>query len=193
MVLRFLAPALALALGLALTAPTAAARAAEFSGRFLLETHDGQRVNDESFQGKVRMMAFGYTFCPDVCPTALSTMAGALDLLGPKTDQVVPLFVTIDPKRDTKAQLKDYMSAFGPTFIGLTGSQRMTDAAARAFRVRYEIHPPTTKDSDHYVVDHSAGIFIMDRNGALVVKLGHLATAEEVAERLRAVIDGEAK
>lgn len=185
---------LALAAGLALAAfspPPAAAQ--EFSGRFLLDTHDGKRVNDESFRGKVRMMAFGYTFCPDVCPTALSTMAAALDLLGPKADQVVPLFVTVDPKRDTQPQLKEYMAAFGPTFIGLTGTPQMTDAAARAFRVRYELHVPTTADSDHYVVDHSAGIFIMDRNGALVVKMGHLATADEVADRLRQVIDGAGK
>ncbi|MGE4279772.1 MAG: SCO family protein [Magnetospirillum sp.] len=181
---------LALVAGLALLSP-APLVASEFSGRFLLETHDGQRVNDESFQGKVRLMAFGYTYCPDVCPTALSTMAGALDLLGPKADQVVPLFVTVDPKRDTKAQLKDYMSAFGPRFIGLTGSQQMIDAAAKSFRVRYEIHQPTTKDSDHYLVDHSAGIYIMDRQGRLVVKMGHLATADELADRVRQVMDGE--
>lgn len=183
-------PVLALAAGLALMAPTPL-WAQEFSGRFLLETHDGKRVNDESFKGKVRMMAFGYTFCPDVCPTALSTMAAALDKLGAKADQVVPMFVTIDPKRDTQAQLKDYMSAFGPTFVGLTGTQQMTDAAAKSFRVRYEIHPPTSKDSDHYLVDHSAGIFIMDRDGRLVVKMGHLATADEVAERVARVVDGE--
>lgn len=168
--------------------------AQEFSGRFLLDTHDGKRVNDESFKGKVRMMAFGYTFCPDVCPTALSTMAAALDLLGPqRADQVVPLFVTVDPKRDTKAQLKDYMSAFGPSFVGLTGTTQMTDAAAKSFRVRYEIHQPADKDSDHYVVDHSAGIFIMDRNGGFAAKLGHTANAEDVADRLRAVIDGASK
>lgn len=190
MLLRSLA--VALAVGLALAAPPDKARASEFSGRFLLETHDGRRVNDESFAGKVRLMAFGYTFCPDVCPTALSTMAAALDLLTPdQAAQVVPLFVTVDPRRDTKAQLKDYMSAFGPTFVGLTGSEQMTDAAARAFRVRYQIHPPTGKDSPHYVVDHSAGIFVMDRDGALVVKMGHLASAEDVAERLRDVIAGD--
>lgn len=182
---------LILATAMAVTALPALAQ--EFSGRFLLETHDGKRVNDESFKGKVRMMAFGYTFCPDVCPTALSTMAVALEQLGPKADQVAPLFVTVDPKRDTKAQLKDYMSAFGPSFVGLTGTTQMTDAAARSFRVRYEIHQPADKDSDHYVVDHSAGIFIMDRNGGFVAKLGHTANADEVADRLRQVIDGDSK
>ncbi|KAF0223773.1 MAG: Electron transport protein [Rhodospirillaceae bacterium] len=177
-----------------LPGPLSPALAQEFSGRFLLETHDGKRVNDDSFKGKVRMMAFGYTFCPDVCPTALSAMAAALDLLGPqRAAEVVPLFVTVDPKRDTKAQLKDYMSAFGPSFIGLTGTVQMTDAAARSFRVRYEIHQPADKDSEHYVVDHSAGIFIMDRNGGFAAKLGHTASAEDVADRLRQVIDGESK
>jgi protein SCO1 len=166
----------------------ASAHAGEFTGRFILETHDGKRVSDESFAGKVRVMSFGYTFCPDVCPTTLSTMAGALDKLGPAADQVVPLFVTVDPKRDSKAQLKEYMSAFGPAFIGLTGTQQMIDAAARAFKVRYEIHASENGDPDSYVVDHSAGIFILNRDGSFAAKLGHLADADELADRLRQVI-----
>jgi len=195
MMLRSMMLAVAIGLGAlpALPFGPTPALASEFTGRFLLETHDGKRVNDESFTGKIRLMAFGYTYCPDVCPTALSTMASALDLLGAKADQVAPLFVTVDPKRDTPAQLKEYMAAFGPRFIGLTGTVQMTDAAAKAFRVRYEIHPPEDGDPNHYVVDHSAGIFIMNRDGSFAAKLGYMADATEVADRLRQVMDGEKK
>jgi protein SCO1/2 len=169
------------------------AAAQELTGRFLLETHDGQRVTDASFAGRVRLMAFGYTFCPDICPTTLSTLSSALDLLGPQAADVVPIFVTVDPKRDTREHLKEYVSAFGPAFIGLTGTPEMTDAAAKAFKVRYVLHPPMKDDPDTYLVDHSAGIFIMDRDGRFAAKLGHMATAGDVAERLAQVLHDQGK
>ncbi len=172
-------------------APTAGAQ--ELTGRFLLESHDSGRVTDQSFAGKVRMMTFGYTFCPDICPTTLSTMAAAIDALGAKADQVVPIFVTVDPKRDSALHLKDYVQAFGPSFVGLTGTPAMTEAAARAFKVRYTLHPPTGADPDNYLVDHSAGIYIMDRGGRFVAKLGHLSAPEDVAARLAQVVDGTEK
>jgi protein SCO1/2 len=176
---------------LVLIAWAGTATAQELTGRFLLETHDGQRVTDASFAGKVRLMAFGYTFCPDICPTSLMTMAGALDILGAKAADVVPIFVTVDPKRDSAAHLKDYMSAFGPRFVGLTGTPAMTDAAAKAFKVRYVLHPPLKDDPDNYLVDHSAGLFIMDRDGRFAAKLGHMSTPDEVAERLDQVLRGK--
>ncbi|CAA7626596.1 Electron transport protein SCO1/SenC [Magnetospirillum sp. UT-4] len=177
---------MAAALALTLAAP---APAEEVTGRFLLETHDGRRVTDSSFAGKVRMMAFGYTYCPDICPTTLATMAAALDLLSAdEAAQVVPIFATVDPKRDTVAHLKDYMAAFGPAFVGLTGTPQMTDAAARAFKVRYQIHPPPGEARDSYLVDHSAGIYLMRRDGSFAARLGHMAGPDEVAARLRQVL-----
>lgn len=163
------------------------AGAAEVTGRFILTAQDGQTVSDESFKGRVRMMTFGYTFCPDVCPTTLSTMVSALELMGKDADQVVPIFVTIDPARDTPDILKDYMSAFGPSFVGLTGTREQVDAAAKSFKVRYVIHPPMEGDPKNYLVDHSAGIYIMDRDGRFVAKMGHLSAPEDVAARLRDV------
>lgn len=165
------------------------AAAAEVTGRFHLQTHDGRMVTETSFAGRVRVVAFGYTFCPDICPTTLSTVAQALDLLGPGAEQVVPLFITVDPGRDTPAHLRGYMEAFGPSFVGLTGTVEMVDEAARAFNARYALQPPADPaDPTTYFVDHSAGIYVMDRQGAFVAKLGHRATPEELAERLTEVL-----
>lgn len=166
------------------------AHAAELTGRFNLIAHDGRAVSETSFAGKVRVMTFGYTFCPDICPTTLSTMAAALDSLGPKADQVVPLFITVDPRRDTAEHLREYMSAFGQSFVGLTGTTEMVDQAAAAFRARYVLQPPhDPADPNTYFVDHSAGIYIMDRHGAFVAKLGHRSEPDELAARLLEVID----
>jgi protein SCO1/2 len=100
------------------------------------------------------------------------------------------LFITVDPRRDSATHLKDYVAAFGPTFIGLTGTVEQVDGAARAFRVRYVLQPPQDPaDPDTYFVDHSAGIYIMDRQGGFVAKMGHRADPEEVAARLLEVID----
>lgn len=179
--------ALVAALMVALLAVPAAAR--EVTGQFKLEDHDARMVSEQTYAGKVRVMSFGYTFCPDVCPTTLSTIAAALDLLGTDADQVIPLFITVDPKRDTAAHLKDYMSAFGPRFVGLTGTPEMVADAAYQFKARYLINDPTdTAEPDSYFVDHSAGIYIMDRQGGFVAKLGHRATPEELVERLREVL-----
>ncbi|MGE5477317.1 MAG: SCO family protein [Bacteroidales bacterium] len=166
------------------------ARADEVSGRFRLTDQDGRTVTEASYAGRVRVVSFGYTFCPDICPTTLSTVAAALDMLGAKASQVAPIFITVDPKRDSAQHLKEYVAAFGPSFIGLTGSTEQVDEAARAFRVRYAIQPPTNVDDpDSYFVDHSAGIYIMDRRGGFAAKLGHRADAEELAARLTEVID----
>lgn len=166
------------------------ASAAEVTGRFNLIDQDGKPVSEASYDGKVRMMTFGYTFCPDICPTTLFTMGGTMDLLGDKAAQVVPIFISVDPRRDTPAHLADYIAAFGPGFVGLTGSQQAVDDAAKAFKVRYVLNPPeNANDPDTYFVDHSAGIFIMDRQGKFVAKLGHRSDPDEVAARLIEVIN----
>lgn len=182
-------PMMALALaamGAGVRQPVAMAQEApaRVTGRFLLTDQDGRTVNEESFRGKLRVMTFGYTYCPDVCPTTLSTMAEAMDKLGSKSDQVVPIFVSVDPGRDTAPHLKAYMSAFGPAFVGLTGTPEAIASAARNFRARYQINPPTGSDPTAYSVDHSAGIYIMDREGQFLAKLGYLESADILAERV---------
>jgi len=171
---------LAVALSLLLSLP---ATAQEVTGRFTLDDHDGRRVTEQSYEGKVRMMSFGYTFCPDVCPTTLSTMASALDLLGGEATRVAPLFVTLDPKRDTPEHLKEYMAAFGPTFVGLTGSREMVADAAFNFQARYRLHKP--KETGAYFIDHTASIYLMDRHGRLAAKLAHNTAPAELADAVR--------
>lgn len=172
-----------------LAAGLAAAQAAEVSGQFILVDQTNQRVNQDSYAGQVRVMAFGYTFCPDICPTSLANIAGALDQLGDQAQQVTAIFVSVDPKRDTPDHLKDYVASFGPRVVGLTGTQEMVDAAARSFKVRYQIQPSTDpKDPDAYTVDHSAGIYIMGRQGQFLSKMGYQSTPDEIATRLSEAI-----
>ncbi|MBI2236448.1 MAG: SCO family protein [Magnetospirillum sp.] len=183
--MRLLAAALAAIL--AAGTPTSAAEG-ELTGRFMLDTVDGKRVTDEAWRGKVRVVTFGYTFCPDICPTTLSTLSVVIDRLGADSGKVAMLFISVDPERDTKSHLKDYLSAF-PGITGLTGSPEMVAGAARNFRARYERQPSPDGDPQAYAVDHSAGIYIMGRDGRFAAKLGHMATPDEVTARIRAVLE----
>ncbi len=160
----------------------------DLTGRFMLDSVDGRRITDEAFRGKVRVVTFGYTFCPDICPTTLSTLSVVIDRLGADMGKVAMLFISIDPERDTPSHLKDYLSAF-PGITGLTGSPEMVAGAARNFRARYERQPAPDGDPKAYAVDHSAGIYIMGRDGRFAAKLGHMATPDEVTARIRSVLD----
>jgi len=156
-------------------------------GRFSLIDQDGRRVTEASWPGRLRVMTFGYTFCPDVCPTTLGTIAAALDGLGPADgDKVVALFVTVDPGRDTPQHLKAYVAAFHPRMLGLSGTADEIAAAAKQFHVRYAFNPPEGADPNSYSVDHTAGIWIMDGDGRFVARLGQRATVDELVQSLRA-------
>jgi len=150
-----------------------------------LHDHNGQMRSLADFRGKVVVIFFGYTNCPDVCPTSLAMLAQALQQLGP-TDaaRVQVLFVTVDPARDTPTQLKAYMSAFNPGFLALTGSEVEIARVAREFKVVYEKHGDIA--SGHYSVDHTAGCFIFDPKGKARLFARHGETAERVAGDLKA-------
>jgi cytochrome oxidase Cu insertion factor (SCO1/SenC/PrrC family) len=132
-------------------------------GPFALTDEHGAAVTDASYRGRWMLVYFGYTFCPDVCPTELQTIAGALDKLGPQASQIVPLFVTIDPERDTAAALADYVKLFDDRIIGLTGTPEQIAAVARAYRVYYA--KATPKDSSTYLMDHSSFMYLMGPDG----------------------------
>ena len=153
-------------------------------GRFLLTDMNGRPVTDESYSGKIRLMVFGYTYCPDVCPTALNTLSMALDLLGPDKTKVAALFVSVDPERDTPAHLKDYMASF-PEVTGLTGSAAQVAAAAYNFKARYEKQPAPDGDPAAYSIDHTASIYIMDRAGNFLARMPHASAPDRLAERVR--------
>ena len=148
---------------------------------------DGTTVTDQTYRGKWLLVVFGYTSCPEVCPTTLYEIAAALKLLGPDAAQVQPIFITVDPERDTPDVLAQYTGALDRRIVGLTGSpQQVADAAAQ-YGAYSERHATGTGAGD-YVVDHSTYIYIMDPEGRFVRGLDFGVPAERIAETLRKVM-----
>jgi cytochrome oxidase Cu insertion factor (SCO1/SenC/PrrC family) len=131
-------------------------------GPFALVDHSGALRTDTQFRGKLLFLYFGFTYCPDLCPTDLQSMGLALDRLGKRGEEVQPLFVTLDPDRDTPQHLANYVQAFHPRLIGLTGDAISIRQAARAYKVYYAKVPTGEND---YTVDHSGYVYLMDRAG----------------------------
>ncbi len=156
-------------------APTAA------GGPFTLTATDGSTVTDASFRGKWLIVYFGYTSCPDVCPTTLMEMGAALQRLGAAAAQVQPLFVTVDPRRDTAKVLADYLGAFDPRIVALTGSPEQVAVAARAYRVFYERHD---NDEGGYSYDHSTFVYMMDPEGSFAGALSGDTSGDRIAQEL---------
>ena len=149
-------------------------------GPFTLTDQDGRTVTSDSLKGKPTLIYFGFTFCPDVCPTSLLLMENAIEKLGPEAAKKVNLvFITIDPERDTAELMKGYVTNFGPTFIGLTGTPQQIAEVARAYRVYYQKVPG--KDGGPYLMDHSSILYLLDRNGRFVTHFTHDAKAEAIA------------
>jgi protein SCO1/2 len=134
-------------------------------GPFALIDHTGKLRTDEDFRGKLLLIYFGYSYCPDVCPTDLQQIGLAVDGLGTGAEAVQPIFITLDPERDTAAHLADYVSAFHPRLIGLTGSAEQIRRVALAYKVYYAKHPP---DSQDYVIDHSSFVYLVDKAGKYI-------------------------
>jgi cytochrome oxidase Cu insertion factor (SCO1/SenC/PrrC family) len=145
----------------------------------------GETVTDKDFLGGYMMVFFGYTYCPDVCPTALSDMAAALDMLPPeKAKQVTPVFISVDPNRDTPEHLAEYVGFFHPRTVGLTGTEEQIKAVAREYRVYFRTNDPTGDDPQDYLVDHTSIIYLIGPEGNLVTHFSHGTTAEAMAERI---------
>lgn len=132
---------------------------------FDLTDHNGKRRTLSDFKGKVVMLFFGYTHCPDICPTALSDMALAVEKLGKDGERVQGLFVTVDPRRDTREVLAKYVPAFNPAFLGLYADEETTAGTAKEFKIFYSAQPADARGN--YTVDHSAGIYVFDPHGRL--------------------------
>jgi protein SCO1/2 len=148
-------------------------------GPFTLVDHTGRTVTDRDFAGRPMLLYFGFTYCPDVCPTELGTIAAALDAMGPAGERVTPVLVTIDPERDTPAALADYVSRFHPRMIGLTGSAEQIAQAARAYRVYYAKVRP--RDSTDYLMDHSSFIYFVGPDGRVRSLFRPETTPEAIA------------
>lgn len=153
---------------------------------FNLTNESGLAVNASNYRGKVVLLYFGYTHCPDVCPTTLGTLALALHDLGPDADKIRVLFVTVDPARDSTAILKQYVIAFGPEFVGLRGSDDELEGLAKRYRVAYTREKPDTKGD--YTITHSSAVFIFDANGKARLLAGSTDKANAIAQDLRRLI-----
>ena len=163
----------------------------QIGGPFALIDQDGKPRSDADFRGKPMLVYFGYTFCPDVCPTELMQMANAAELLGADAAKIQLVFITVDPERDTPAVLKDYVAQFSPHMVGLTGSAEAIAQAAKAYRVYYAKAKP---DSDGlYMMDHSSLFYLMDGAGRFVTHFSPRTRTEEMAGAMRKLLANTAK
>lgn len=147
-----------------------------------LTDHNGQPVSLSDFRDQLVVLYFGYTFCPDVCPTTLGTVAQALEKLGAKAEDVQLVMISVDPERDTPPVLASYLSNFNPSFVGLTGTPEEIASAATPFGVFYEKHEGSAATG--YLVDHTASLMVLDRDGRLRLVLPFGTPAEDIAEDL---------
>ena len=156
----------------------------KIGGSFTLVDHDGKSRTDDDFRGEHLLIYFGYTYCPDVCPTALSDMALVMDALDDEAAKLRPMFITIDPLRDTPERLKPYVANFHPKLVGLTGSEAAVAAAAKAYRV-YFAKSNTKAGSREYLMDHTSIIYLIGPDGRYLSHFTHGVTAETMAKRIR--------
>lgn len=161
---------------------------ADFGKELALTGHDGKPRSLADFRGKVVVLFFGYTHCPDICPTTLADMAAVMKQLGPAAKRVQVLFVTLDPERDTPDVLAKYAPAFDPGFLGLYGDDAATQRAAKEFKIFYDRRPGSAPGA--YTVDHSAQSYVLDAQGRLRLFVRQDRIAQDLAADLRTLLEG---
>jgi len=161
------------------------ALASAIGGQFQLVDQNGKPFSDANLKGKWHLIFFGYTHCPDACPTALNEMSLALDRLGIKRDEVGVVFITVDPERDTPDVMKSYVQSFDAPIVALTGSPEAVAQAAKAYRVFYAKHPRADGDYD---MDHSAVIYVMNPEGRFTATFTPDSSADAIVQRLQKLI-----
>lgn len=159
----------------------------DVGGPFEAVDHTGRPVTQADFEGQLSIYYFGFTFCPDICPTELSVIASAIDLLGEDGDQVQPIFVTIDPERDTPEIMASYVNLFHPRMVGITGSVKQISEMANAFRVFYQ--KVESDDFSYYLMDHSSFIYVMGADGQNVGIFPYGTSPDHLADSIRAQLD----
>lgn len=161
---------------------------AMIGGAFTLTDQNGKEVKDTDFRGRLMLVFFGFTHCPDICPVTSKNFSEMMSKLEGKGDQVVPIFISVDPERDTPAVLKDYFSNFDSRIVALTGTAEQTKEAASAYKVYYSKKEPEGEHAHHgggYMVDHSGYVYLMDRNGKYVKHFQYDASPEMLIEALK--------
>ena len=154
-------------------------------GPFTLVGRDGKPVTDQAFRGKYMLVFFGFTHCPDICPAELQVMAAALDELGPKANEIIPIFITLDPERDTPLVVADYVANFSQRFVGLTGSPEQIAEAAKAYRVVFSKFREDGAKPEDYSIDHSALVYLMGKNGEYLTHFAYGTPVAKLTETLR--------
>lgn len=160
--------------------------------RYLLQSTRGGAVTSEDFRGRFQLLTFGFTSCPDVCPTTLLELQQVLAALGERAAQLQPIFVTLDPQRDTPAVVEAYTQAFDPRIVGLTGPEALVRRAAESFRVRMrKVQEPGAKP-DVYTIEHTAGSFLLGRDGQLLERIAYGTPVREMVARIEVWMTGAA-
>jgi protein SCO1/2 len=178
----FLAGSLTVIAAIVMIIPRHSTQSSSVGGPFTLTDQNGKTVTDANFKGEPFLVFFGFTHCPDVCPTTLYEMSEVLKRLGPDAQKTAALFVTVDPERDTPEKMKQYVSSFHPRIFGLTGTPAQIDAIKKEYRVYSKKVP--TKDGD-YTMDHTAVVYLMDKNGRFVAPFNMARSADEAAADLQ--------
>lgn len=163
-------------------------QAQQIISRYLLVDSKGRAVTNEDFPARYQLISFGYTFCPDICPTTLAAMAQILRQLGAKADRLQPIFVSVDPERDTKEVLAKYTAYFDPRIIGLTGSPALVRAAADHYKVVYRKYLAPGEAPDRYSIDHTAGMFLVGPDGEFIARVAHGELPQETAARIAEIM-----
>lgn len=188
-----------LLLALALSGPLAAQPAEglpsgesrDIVPRYLLQDSYGRAITSEDFRGRFQLIAFGYTYCPDVCPTTLAEMAAVLQQLGERANRLQPIFITIDPERDSGKVLKTYTEFFDRRILGLTGPAALVRRAADNFKIRYaKVREPGSAPGN-YTVDHSAGMILLGPDGQFVRKFAYATPVAEISARIGQLLAGD--
>jgi protein SCO1 len=169
--------------GPAVVGKTITTGTATIGGPFKLVSTNGETISDQSYRGKWLLIFFGYTFCPDVCPTSLNDMSVALEKLGTEANDIQPLFITVDPQRDTPEVMREYLKSFDSRIVGLTGTQEQIDDVMKEYRVYAEAQK--TAGDENYLVSHSAYLYLMDPRGTFVNVIQGTASGEEIAAWVR--------
>lgn len=156
-------------------------------GPFSLTDQDGRRVTEKDFLGRYMLVFFGFTYCPDICPTELQVMTAALDAMGAAAEKIQPVFVSVDPERDTPEVMKAYVANFGPRLIGLTGTPEEIAAMAKAYRVYYAKAANQNAPGD-YLMDHSSIIYLMDEDGSFVKHFAYTTDVEKLTSELKKAV-----
>ncbi len=171
----------------------APADAAPLMPRYLLMDVQGRAVTQEDFRGRLQLVSFGFISCPDVCPTTLFEVKQILNDLGAQAARVQPIFITVDPARDTREVLREYTAAFDARIMGLTGSAELVRRAAESFRVQYEIVREPGAAPDNYTMSHTASLVLLDGRGRFLARFPYGMPASQIVERIRAAIAAETR